>query len=137
MADRLPIFPHVTTSTYALVEQVCQAQGCTPSDVVEGALLAYLAPREPSERDVLLFQKLSSLEKDVHSLLPLLEKIIAHLAAQAQPTKPTVASYEQLYGEQLHGDALQDAEDAVDDMPLDDPPQPGGWRRLFPKRSTP
>ncbi len=132
MAERQPIFPSVTPGTYALVEQVCQAQGCTQSDVVEGALLAYLAPRETSDRDTLLFQKLERLEQAVQSLVPLLEKITAYLAAQSTPPPPTVARYDQLYPE-LAAPAGDDDDTAVHEDP---PPQPGGWRRLLTKKRT-
>jgi hypothetical protein len=133
MAERQPIFPSVTRATHALIDQVCEAQGCTQSDVVEGALLAFLSPRKTSDRDTLLFQKLSRLDKDVQSLAPLLERIIAYLAAQQAPSKPTVASYTQLYP------TLQEAPVPAEEeviVPEALPAQPGGWRSLFPRRMT-
>ena len=52
---------------------------------------------QPRDGELLILSKLEHLEKDVQALAPLLEKIIAHLAAQKTPEKPKLASYDQLY----------------------------------------
>jgi hypothetical protein len=124
MADRVPLFPHVSPATAALVTDMCAVHGCTPSDVVEGALLAYLTPVVPSDRDTLSHQRLTRLEETLKAQLGLLTKIVAHLEAQTLPAQGPIASYAQLYEE----------EDAVSETaPL--PVQPGGWRHRFSKRT--
>lgn len=45
----------------------------------------------------ILLHKVTALERDVHSMIPLLAKIIDHLEAQGKQPEVPVASYAELY----------------------------------------
>ena len=63
------------------------------------------APKGPDGLETMAFQlllhKVTSLEQAVHSLPPLLKKIIDHLEAQAKQPDVPIATYEQLYAKYL------------------------------------
>lgn len=96
-----------------------------------------------SDGNILIFQKLESIEKAQQSMVALLEKIVTQLAAKS-PAGP-VASYEQLYAappveegasksEVLgHSLALGAARPGKDESLA---PQPGGWGKAFGRRKT-
>ena len=85
----------------------------------------------PRDGELLILSKLEHLAQDIQALAPLLERIIAHLAAQKTPPPPAVASYAQLYPT-LQA-PLAPAEEAEDASAVESPtPQ-----RLISHRETP
>lgn len=86
-----------------------------------------------TDRDGMILEKLATIEDALAALGPLLTKIIAHLEAQTKPPVVAVASYEQLYAPIEAGPP--EGEQVAEVLA---PPgaQPGGWRRLFPTRSS-
>jgi hypothetical protein len=74
--------------------------------------------------DTQLLQKLVQFEDTQQAQLALLTKIVAYLEAQKAPEQPQIADYEQIYSEE-------------ETVPLDEAlsVQPGGWRKVFPKRT--
>jgi hypothetical protein len=135
MAEPRPLFVQLSRPTQTLLQDVCQQQSCTPSQVVEAAVHAFLAPTTPTDRDTLLFQKLAGLETALHGLVPLLEGIIDRLDTLIKPPAPPVATYEQLYTEELLTAGPPEGELVADGLSSDSPRPDGWWRRFFTKRS--
>jgi hypothetical protein len=76
----------------------------------------------------LLLHKVTSLERAMQAIPPLLTKIIAQLEAQAKPSDVPVATYAQLYpqlqeGTGEHGDVIE--------VPVETPPVLQAPRRPF------
>lgn len=136
---RQTVFPQISKRTSNLLRQTCQMQGCTPGDVVEAALQAFLSPTEPSERDTLVFQALQRLSQSQATVVAVLDKILAHLEAQAKPVVP-VASYGQMYEEkeEVEVSAVNvpeaSEETEIPLSPAEQGRQPGWWGRVMPKR---
>jgi type IV secretory pathway protease TraF len=92
----------------------------------------------PQDRDLYLLMQVRELaerqqrmEAELQRLAPLLGKILDLLAAQQQPPALPIAPYAKLY--------TLPEEEASSSPPGEAPalpPQPGGWRRLFPSRTT-
>jgi hypothetical protein len=80
----------------------------------------------------LILQKLTTLERAMASMPPLLKKIIDHLEAQTKQPEVEMASYAQLYPELPQDEAspptLPDVRAADALPPL---PPPGRWWRWF------
>ena len=126
------IFPQISAEANALLMRVCEAQGCLPGAVVEAALQALLDPREVTDRDRLLIQGQRQLHEDMVAMLSFHKKLLALLEAQ-QPEQVTIAAFEDLYAEEDLGKEMSDDSGAVP-SPVEEVPQPGGWRKLFPRR---
>ena len=131
MATKKTIFPEISAEANEILLRVCDAQGCRPGVVVEAALHHLLDPQAVTARDAILVQGQVQLHEDLVALLPLLTKILAVLEAQQAPSA-TLATWEDLYSEEAaqegtdKGQAVEPIEARV--------PQPGGWRRVFPKK---
>jgi len=81
----------------------------------------------------LLLQKMTSLERAMESLPPLLKKIIDQLEAQTKQPDVEVATYAQLYPELEEPATLAESGPEVPSAaPLPERPRPPrGWRRWF------
>jgi hypothetical protein len=134
MTEPRPIFVQLSRPTQALLQDVCQQQGCTPSHVVEAAVQAFLAPTKKTERDTLIFHKLAGLETAMHGLVPLLETMINRLDSLINKPDVPIATYEQLYTEELLTAGPPEGEIVADAL-RSDLPQQVWWRRFFTKRS--
>jgi len=132
MAEKQRQFINLSAKAAMLVKQACEAHGCKPDDVLEAAVLAYLDPQDLTERDTVLAQSQMALGKDVRSMLPLLKKMVEHLAAQATPPPIQVASYEQMYAEADEAEAEETPQPELPPAPA----KPGWWGRAFPKRGN-
>ena len=134
MAAKKTIFPEISAEANELLLRVCDAQGCRPGVVVEAALHHLLDPQALTARDAILVQGQVQLHEDLVALMPFLKKILAVLEAQQAPSA-TIARWDKLYSEETE-QAVTDEHSAV--TPIEAlAPQPGGWRKVFPKREKP
>lgn len=131
-AKKATIFPQISAEANALLLQVCAAQGCAPGMVVEAALQALLNPREVTDRDAVLIQGQVQLHDDLVAMLSFHKQILAMLEARTSGAVG-VATFDQLYAaeeaQREEDEAGEEAQTSVSEVV-----QPGGWRKLFPKR---
>jgi len=127
VADKVQLNTTITTDMREALRQACQERGCAQSDLIEEALVAFLAPGTPGgEREAspvtegmlgTVLDKLTALEAALPDILdPMFAPVCEHLIALEQgittlvgrvpappppaPPAPTprIATYEQMYG---------------------------------------
>jgi hypothetical protein len=80
----------------------------------------------------LLLQKMTGMERDLKSIVGLLQKVITQLEVGQTETEVPMASYEQLYPEMA--EVATEAPAADTEAP---PAQPRRWYRWFLKKGSP
>ena len=101
MARTQQINPRISAMARDLLQQACEARGCSQSDLVESALTAFLTQTGEGEHQTLVLQQLTVLEETLTGIVGLLQTVIARLEGQVsapEPEKPPIATYEQMYG---------------------------------------
>src|SRR5262249_40054426 len=98
MAERQQISTTVSSATRDLVRHACVERKCTQGDLLEAAVLAYLAPNTAPTTEPLLFERLLNIEDTLQQIVKLLQVLVAAQEAQAKPPPPPIATYEQMYG---------------------------------------
>src|SRR5712691_6095281 len=96
MTEKVQINPLITAETREALRRTCQERGLAQGDIVELALLAFLAP--PGEEGKLdrVLEKLTTIETAFVALCDALTP-----QEEEKPQKPPVApiaTYEQMYG---------------------------------------
>src|SRR4029453_7279136 len=131
MAAKKTIFPEISAEANELLLRVCDAQGCRPGVVVEAALYHLLDPQALTARDAILVQGQVQLHEDLVALMPFLKKILAVLEAQQAPSA-TIATWDELYSEKAKEEGSDEGQavEPIEALAL----QPGGWRKVFPRR---
>jgi hypothetical protein len=95
MSEKHQINPAIAAALRTQLRDACQERNCSQGDLVEAALIAYLAPAPDSDPLDIVMAKLASIDATLAALVEVCE----HLApAQASVATSRVASYEQMYG---------------------------------------
>ncbi len=98
---RMQIGPRLTPATKELLDQACQARMLSVSELVEQALLAYLAPAAEAEQTPGIAQTLATLQArvdDMHTALGIVITLLTPKAPEQEPERPKIATYEEMYG---------------------------------------
>ena len=138
----MQIGPRLTPATKELLDEACATRMLSVSEVVEHALLAYLAPAVETEQTPGIAQTLATLQarvEDMHNALGILITLLTPKAPEQAPERPKIATYEEMYGpitavEAMEGSAI----DATLLAHLDQAPRPesqsSGWRGWFQRK---
>jgi hypothetical protein len=99
----MQIGPRLTSATKELLDQACQARMVSVSEVVEHALLAYLAPTAEAEQTPGIAQTLATLQArvdDMHTALGIVITLLTPKAPEKnpEPERPKIATYTEMYG---------------------------------------
>src|SRR5947209_7153165 len=98
---RLQIGPRITPPTKELLDQACATRVLSVSDVVEQALVAYLAPAVETEQTPEIAQTLATLQarmEDMHNALGIIITLLTPKAPEPEPERPKIATYAEMYG---------------------------------------
>lgn len=109
---RLQIGPRLTPATKELLDQACTTRMLSVSELVEQALLAYLASPAEAEQTPGIAQTLATLQarvEDIHTALGIVITLLTPKAPEQEPERPKIATYEEMYGPITASDAMQGA----------------------------
>lgn len=106
MAEKVQVNPQITASTRDLLKLACQQHGKAQGDIIEEALLAYLAPAAGDSTLTRLAAEqaqLGVLVREVHAIVGELLSALGGPAPLTQPSPPSngaapIATYAQMYG---------------------------------------
>ena len=97
--ERVQITPLVLPATRDLLRDTCKEKRITQGELVEAAVLAYLAPSDDSLKLDVLLRDQQELQAMVERILAILLPFAAQEDAEVAPADTVpVASYAQLYG---------------------------------------
>lgn len=149
MAEKVQVNPQITASTRELLKQACQQHGKAQGDIIEEALLAYLAPAAGDSTLTRLAAEQAQLGVLVREVHAIVGELLGALAGSVPPTVPElqpkgqsqIATYAQMYGPIVAADVAQGGAIEgtllahLDQAPKSDH-QPGLLRRWFRKEET-
>jgi hypothetical protein len=97
MAEKGKITARLTATAHTLLQQAAQERSCSQSEVIETALLAFLAPKEGEAMADLMMQKLVNIEEAMEAMYRVFKTLVP-LPSTNPEARPPIATYEQMYG---------------------------------------
>jgi len=132
MAEKGKITARLSPTVHTLLQQAAQERACSQSEVIETALLAFLAPKEGQAMEDVIMHKLVALEAGMEAMYRVLTTLALPPSSTETAERPPIATYEQMYGEDFAAPTPA-AAPAREAPPV---PRPGRLRRWFVKEGA-
>ena len=98
MAEKGKITARLSPTVHTLLQQAAQERACSQSEVIETALLAFLAPKEGQAMEDVIMHKLVALEAGMEAMVRVLTTLVPPQPSPDTEERPPIATYEQMYG---------------------------------------